>query len=68
MAYNLRLTALVKYITVPISKSKSFDCLEGVHSFLPIIQHGNEAESRTLTKAGEKVVNMQEMSKIIEYR
>ena len=30
--------------------------------------HPNEAESRKLTKAGEKVVNMQEMSKIIESR
>ena len=60
----LRASVFVFETTVPISKSKSFDSQEGVHFWLPIIQHGNEAESRKLTKAGKKVVNMQEMSKI----
>ena len=52
--------------TVPIWKSKSFDSQgpEGVHFWLPIIKQGNEAEFRKLTKAGKKVFNMQEMSKI----
>ena len=60
----LRASVFVFQNTVPISKSKSFDSQEGVHFWLPIIQHGNEAESRKLTKAGKKVVNIQEMSKI----